>query len=209
VLAGRDTGEHEVSELVAGGPAAEVGQRDPGFGERLAVGIRDLAADAMQLGDLAGRAGGVADLHGQAAHLGTALLRRARLTGERDDIVQRRFVLTADGVPEVGLALSLRLPDLAEDRIALRAVRQTAGERVGGQARIGVEDRHDLRQEPMLVLDRLRPRRHRVRALEHQRRPRLERAAVLALFLDHAMAVLGGLAQVVEEDVDRRRGKLA
>ena len=71
------------------------------------------------------------------------------------------------------------------------------------------EDREHLREQPVLVLDRFRPRGDRVGQLEVQRRVNDPGAAVAAPLAGVRGGALERLAQVVEEDVDRRLRELA
>jgi hypothetical protein len=61
----------------------------------------------------------------------------------------------------------------------------------------------------VLVLDRLGPRADRVGQLELERRRRDERVAVAPVLGGSGLRALGRLAQVVEEQVDRRARELA
>ena len=69
-----------------------------------------LAAEAVHLGRSSPRPPSrLAQPHRLRPHLRAALVGDARLARERDDVVERRLVLAADGRPEVGLAVGLRL----------------------------------------------------------------------------------------------------
>jgi hypothetical protein len=73
---------------------------------------------------------------------------------------------------------------------------------------VGEEDGQHLREQPVLVLDRLRPRGDGVGDLEAHRRRRRHVRPVDAHVARAGLGLAEVLAQVVEEEVDRRRGEL-
>ena len=98
-------------------------------------------------------------------HLRAALERDAGLDRERHDVVERRLVLAADGGPEVGLRRPSPGRPAALIASGWRPFGEPAVEQVRGQLREREEDAEHLREQPVLVLDRLRPRGDRVGAL--------------------------------------------
>ena len=80
---------------------------------------------------------------------------------------------------------------------------------LGREPPVREQDREHLRQQPVLVLDRLRPRGDREGQLELERRRRDDRGAVGAHLVGRALGAQPGLAQVVEEEVDGRVRQLA
>ena len=152
---------------------------------------------------------GLPRAHRLGPHLRAALVRHARLAGERDDVVERRLVLAADGGPEVGLAVGLRLADLALDGEALGGLGEPAGERVGRAARGTRRARRGSGESSRCSSSTACV--HAVTAYEHSMiiGGRISRCAVGAVLAPVGRAELVRLAQVVEEEVDRRARELA
>ena len=90
-----------------------------------------------------------------------------------------------------------------------RAAVERALDHLGREPPVGEEDREHLGEQPVLVLDRLRPRGDRVGQLELERRRRDDARAVRAHLVRRALGAHARLAQVVEEEVDGRVRELA
>jgi len=161
----------------------------------------------MQLLPRADRAVLEAEPHGLAAHLGAAGEVQPRLDLELHHVVDRRLVAAADRRPEVGLLL-LGPAHLGLDPAEQAGSGEAALEQVARQRDVREQDRQHLREQAVLVLDRLRPCRHGVGDLEPHGRRRGHHRAVDPDVARRRLRLAEVLAQVVEEEVDRRRGEL-
>src|SRR5579884_323050 len=149
----RDAGQPETTGGIAGGPRAQVRQGNPRAGDRFSLRVVDGPAETVEL--LHGRGPAVVAAHanGPCADLGATLEPGPRLDDDVHRVVDRRLVLASHGVPEVRLALP-RPPHGGLDGAA-RAARPLA-EDVVGQPGVREQDREDLREQAVLVLDGFR-----------------------------------------------------
>ena len=206
----RRSGATAVTTGAAPRPAAVLRWRGHGTRRRSAVGQhtgRPVVRRRPRREDLGAAARAVDDLEDRLdLHRWTDLERAIRVQRGDDADVERRLQLAAERRPHVGQGAVLRWRQGDRHRHGDAEVGQRSVEQVGGHGVVAQERHEQRREQAVLVLGALGPRRDEVGEAEELRlRPALLDDPVLVADGDLADVVaVHVLADVVEVDVDRR-----